>query len=105
MMTAHPPLATTAAVVTVVVLAARWWATPRERFSHRFRSLVLPSHRPGPDSSQPADRFNGATERRPQTLDASVEVLREAEQLVSRQWDRLQPLYPHHPGDPRSHKR
>ncbi|MFF1481418.1 hypothetical protein ACFVYD_28365 [Streptomyces sp. NPDC058301] len=103
MVTAHPPLAMTAAVVTVVVLAARWWSTPRKRFSHRIRSLILPSHRPDP--SQPADRFNDTTERHPQTLDAGAEVLREAEQLVSRQWDRLQPLYPHHPDDPRSHSR
>ncbi|MFF1595123.1 hypothetical protein ACFVY0_44840 [Streptomyces sp. NPDC058286] len=84
MVTAHPPLAMTAAVVTVVVLATRWWATPHERFSHRIRSLV---------------------QRHPQDLDASAEVLREAEQLVSRQWDRLQPLYPDQPEDPRSRSR
>jgi hypothetical protein len=62
---------------------------PGERFSPRIRSLVLPSHRPGPGPSPPADRFNSATERHPQTPDASAEVLREAEQLVSRQRDRL----------------
>ncbi|GGW51777.1 hypothetical protein GCM10010320_35900 [Streptomyces caelestis] len=97
-MTAHPPLAFTAAAVTACILLARWWATPRERRRHRIRLLFLPWHRPHRNPSQRAARLGRIPKRQPQAPDPSAQrVVREAEQILSQQWNRLESLYVHHP--------
>jgi hypothetical protein len=103
--TAHPPFASAAAVVTALVLLARWWATPRTKHHRRSRLSFLPWHRPAPGSTRPAARFNGGPEHAQTPVPGAGCVLREAEEHLSRQWNRLQPLYLHHPDDSQSHSR
>ena len=83
-MTAHPGLALTAAAVTTFTLLARWWASPRKRRRHTTHALRLRRH-----------RSNAARFRPQQALDPSARrVLREAEQQLSQQWNRLHAFYP-----------
>ncbi|MFE0256185.1 hypothetical protein [Streptomyces sp. NPDC059010] len=91
-MTGHPGLALTAAAVTTLTLLARVWATPRKRRRPSTRGLRLRRH-----------RSISAPVRPRQTSDPSaLRVLREAEQQLSRQWNRLHAFYPHlaDEGDP-----
>ncbi|MDQ0836044.1 hypothetical protein QF032_007888 [Streptomyces achromogenes] len=92
-MTAHRSLAAlTAAAVTAAVLLARWWV------SSRPSANSAPRHETGPAED---DRIS---ELHPALLDsASNHALREAEELLSRQWNRLWSLYPRHPDDTTPH--
>ncbi|MFI6808101.1 hypothetical protein ACIBO6_24285 [Streptomyces luteogriseus] len=105
-MTAHPPLVFTAAAATAFILLARWWVTPRERCRHRVRTLFLPWHRPARNLSKRAARLDRIPERQPQAPDPSAQwVVHEAEQVLSRQWNRLESLYVHHPDGTEPHSR
>ena len=89
-MTAHrSSAALTAAAFTAAVLLARWWASSRhraDRAAHR--------HDPGIPGG---DRAGEAGAALPDAV--SDHALREAEELLSRQWNRLRSLYPGHPDD------
>lgn len=83
-MTTHPGFALTAAAVTTTILLARWWASPRTRRWHGSALRLL-------------RRLSVPAPLRPrQALDPSARrVVREAEQHLSQQWNRLHSFYPH----------
>ncbi|MFI7504810.1 hypothetical protein ACIBVL_41335 [Streptomyces sp. NPDC049687] len=89
-MTAHRSVLTlAAAAITAAVLLARWWMTSRSGAARPHR------HPTGPTAD---DRAGDLPPALPDAA-ASDPVLREAEELLSGQWNRLRSLYPPHPDD------
>jgi hypothetical protein len=104
--TAHLPLAFTAAAVTAVILLARWSTTPRKWCRHHVRSLSLPWHHSARDPSKRAVTPTPIPAPQSQAPNSHAQwVVREAEQILSRQWSRLEHLYIHHPGGTEPHGR
>jgi len=91
--TAHRSVAAlTAAAVTAAVLLARWWASSRHSAGRAHR------HKTGAAGDDRAGELHPAM---PDS--ASDHALREAEEHLSRHWNRLRSLYPRHPDDTAPH--
>ncbi|MGX5185878.1 hypothetical protein ACWKT5_24450 [Streptomyces avermitilis] len=92
-MTAHRSLAAlAAAAVTAAVLLARWWVSSRHSADRAHRLDIEPTG---------DDRIGELHSAMPDA--ASDHTLREAEEHLSRPWNRLRSLYPPHPDDTAPH--
>jgi hypothetical protein len=94
--TAHQGLALTALFATAAILLARWRATVRARSADRPRAC-------DPPRDDRPDRFDRPARSAGQPDAGAQETLREIEQHLSRQWNRLHPLY-NHPDESSRHR-
>ncbi|MEU9314113.1 hypothetical protein [Streptomyces sp. NPDC048256] len=93
-MTARRSWAALAAATVTAALLARWWVS----FRHSGDDDRAHRHVTDPTGEDQTGELHTAM-----TDTASDHALREAEEHLSRQWNRLRSLYPRHPDDTAPH--